>query len=701
MDVELQAPGPTGASEATALARWTDRRKQGLTWLLAATMAAVAGWIALPGILVQPAAATPDLGWLLLVPMFALAEVVVIYIPTQRHAHGYTLRELPAVLGLVFLAPQQYVTAFVVGTVLALVIQARMWGLKLAFNAAMFALEAALGALIYHAILLGGDPLSVTGWAAAIVAVLATDLVSTAAVTAAISLAEGAFDSEVLHEALVPMSAAAFINTCVALLVATLTLVQPTALPLLGVVIVLLSLGYRAYLSLARGHAQTQLLYRFVDRTSAATSSDELVRVVLNEAAALMHAERAYLLQVSGQEDVRCYSAVERALHMERFPPAVLASGAWWAGALADGGVLRHGAKGTRGETQRGADERPPDATPIATARDGLAVRLGSAGRVRYVLVVCDRSFEKETFSAEDGQAFEALAAHAGVAIGRARSLGDLEALAEKLEVARDAALAASEAKSTFLANISHEIRTPLTTVLATAEILQDTDLSDLQVNLLERLQRCGGELQELVEAILDFSRLDSGQLQLAVEPFDVRALAAQIGDDYQAKAGRVGHRFHCEVAPDVPHTVLGDRARLQELLSHLLDNAVKFTHEGRIDLVVRRSSTAEESLVFEVRDTGIGIDVADQASVFGVFSQVDGTTTRHYEGTGLGLAICVKLIDLMGGAITVDSEKGVGSTFTLRLPLSEPTPGSGEGAPVGGEVRTAVSRPPHAADMP
>ncbi len=256
-------------------------------------MASLAVLITAPRVLENPTAAIPNVTWLALLPLFALAEIVVIHLPTQRNAHGHTLREIPAVLGLTFLAPQQYVTAYVVGAVLALFLAARMRGVKLAFNASMFALEASLGALTYHAILQGADPLSLTGWAAVLVAVLVTDLMSAGAVTAAISLSEGAFDGEVLHEALRSGSVAAFINTCVALLVATLVLVQPSALPLLGVVVVLLVMGYRVYISLARGHSQTQLLYKFVDRTASAHSLEDVIKVVLIEAAHLMHAERA------------------------------------------------------------------------------------------------------------------------------------------------------------------------------------------------------------------------------------------------------------------------------------------------------------------------------------------------------------------------------------------------------------------------
>ncbi len=681
MDVELRSvdrtdvparpePEPPRTSAAVPPER-SERLTLALTWLLAAAMAALAVLLVAPGILERPDAAVPGLAWLVLLPLFALAEVVVIHLPTQRNAHGHTLRELPAVLGLIFLAPQQYVTAYVLGAGLALVVGARMKGVKLGFNSAMFALEAALGALTYHAILQGGDPLSFTGWAAAIVAVVVTDLMSAAAITAAISLTEGVFDREVLHEALVSGSFAAFVNTCVALLVATLALVRPTALPLLGVVVVLLALAYRVYVSLARGHAQTRLLYRFVDRTSAATSSDEVASVVLAEAGALMHAERAYLVQVAGPDDVRCLTVLDGALHVEAL--AAQASTDWWWPAL-DGPAVRH----HRPRTRRGeAPLTEVGTTPMSEPRDGLAARLGGAGPVRHLLVVCDRSFEKETFGAEDQQVFEALAAHAGVALERARSVSDLEALAAKLEVARDAALAASEAKSLFLANMSHEIRTPLTTVLASVEMLEDTDLDDLQRRLLERMVRCGGSLGELVETILDFSRIEAGQVELAPTPFDLHALVGEVADVHELRADRAGNRFSCEVAPGVPRTVVGDRGRLLQVVSNLLDNALKFTHEGRVDLVVRSSAAAAGSIDFVVRDTGIGIAPEHQAKVFDVFSQVDASATRHYEGTGLGLAICLRLTDLMGGAITVDSEVGRGSTFTVRVPLPAAESGS------------------------
>ena len=559
-----------------------ERQQSGSILLLAAAMASVAVLIAAPGLFDEPAAAKPDLRWLALLPLFALAEVVVIHLPTQRNAHGHTLREIPAVLGLTFLAPQQYVTAYVVGTVLALVVAARMRGVKLGFNAAMFGLEAALGALIYHAILQGGDPLSLTGWLAVLVAVLITDLMSAGAVTAAISLTEGAFDGEVLNEALRSGSVAAFINTCVALLVATLVLVQPSALPLLGVVVVLLVLGYRVYISLARGHARTHLLYRFVDRTSSARSLEEVIEIVLREAAELMHAERAYLVEVLDEPTVRSHAVTDGSLLVEALE--VHEPRAWWWAAVETGVAQYEVPRPGHGE----ATEPSVEPGLMSAPRDGLAAPLRSAGSTQYVLVVCDRSFEKETFDTEDVQVFEALAAHAGVAVERARTVSDLQTLTEELEVARDAALAASEAKSLFLANMSHEIRTPLTTVLAAGEMLEDTPLDEGQARLLARMHRSGELLLALVENVLDFSRIESGHAALQHADFDLRSVVKDIADSHLPSARDQGLALEWAVDPCVPQIVGGDRTRLVQVLNNLVTNALKFTAQGRVQLDVR-----------------------------------------------------------------------------------------------------------------
>ena len=401
--------------------------------LLTLGMAAAAVLLLGPEVLRDPDGAVPHWTWLGLLPVFALAEVVVIHLPTRRNAHGHTLREIPAVLGLTFLAPQQYATAYVLGAVGALFLAAHMRGIKLAFNTAMFALEATLGLLVYHLVLQGNDPLSLPGWAAVLLAVLVTDLLSAAAVTAAISLSEGAFDGGVLREVLRSGMTAGFINTCVALLVATLVEVQPTALPLLGVVVVCLVGAYRSYISLARGHARTQLLYGFVDRTSAASTAQEVLRMILDEAAQLMHADRAYLVErVDHGPVVRCHWVEDGSLRTDTVA-ASEASSAWWWRAC-EVGVTQYAASSSDDDATADADTGA-DTSGLAhlyAPRDGLAAPLRQAVGTRYVLVVCDRSFDKETFGADDLQVFAALASHAGVAVERARTVTDLESLVEQ-----------------------------------------------------------------------------------------------------------------------------------------------------------------------------------------------------------------------------------------------------------------------------
>ena len=242
-----------------------------------------------------------------------------------------------------------------------------------------------------------------------------------------------------------------------------------------------------------------------------------------------------------------------------------------------------------------------------------------------------------------------------------------------ELEVARDAALEASRAKSMFLANMSHEIRTPLTTVLATREILvEDTDVDDVQVGLLEKMERSGDILRSLVEGILDFSRIEAGQLELKSTTFDLHALVADTADTYESRATQADIGFTWDLDPRVHRMVIGDPGRLFQVLTNILDNALKFTHHGQVSLHVRPAELdSEDSVEFVVRDTGIGIPEDDHASVFESFSQVDGSTTRRYGGNGLGLAICKELVVLMGGTITLQSQFGIGSTFVIRIPLA------------------------------
>ncbi len=369
-----------------------------------------------------------DLTWpsvvcLALIPAFMLAEIVVIHLPAQRSSHSHTLRELPAIAGLTFLPFGEYLLAYIVGGGLALLLWSHQRGLKLVFNVSMFSLEAALGVTVYTLVLSGGDPISPVAWAAALAAVLVTDLISATAVTAAISLTEGRLDREVMGEALRSGVPAAVVNTCVALLFVTLVVASPSSLPLLGAIVVLLVLGYRVYVSLARGYAQTQQLYEFVEVTSRSAEIEDVIPAILAESARLLKANRAQmavLTQTPGSFRLVTWEEGER--HDEEVPHLQELEGAWWGSALTGPPVLMTGDSGA------GSEAAPGD------VRNGIAVAMRDDTEIVGVLHVSNRSFDEETFGQEDLRLFEALAAHATVALSKARAIERLKRVAEERE---------------------------------------------------------------------------------------------------------------------------------------------------------------------------------------------------------------------------------------------------------------------------
>ncbi len=252
------------------------------------------------------------------------------------------------------------------------------------------------------------------------------------------------------------------------------------------------------------------------------------------------------------------------------------------------------------------------------------------------------------------------------------------QAVMRALEEARDDALAASRAKSVFVATMSHEIRTPLTTVLATAEMLEESSLTEEQRALLGRMRRSGVVLHSLVEEILDFSRIESGHLRLDATTFDLHVLVEHLAEVYRPRADAAGLTFGAHLAPGLPRVVVGDAVRLQQVAGNLLDNALKFTDAGGLHLEVRSASPAPDApragepvhLEVVVTDTGIGIAPDRIGSVLDPFEQADGSSTRRHGGVGLGLAICQELVALMDGSLTVRSEPGVGSQFVASVVL-------------------------------
>ena len=303
-----------------------------------------------------------------------------------------------------------------------------------------------------------------------------------------------------------------------------------------------------------------------------------------------------------------------------------------------------------------------------------------------------------ENQKAELEQTNERLAEQALMLDQRNALLGEAR---EQLEMRARDLERASQYKSQFLANMSHELRTPLNSALILSKLLADNEsgnLNEEQVRFASTIYSSGNDLLNLINDILDISKVEAGKLELSPEELPLQRVLDNLWQLFEASARQKGLDFVVDVEPGVPDSLFTDAQRLEQILKNLLSNAIKFTDEGKV--LLRVSAAASGQLSFIVQDTGIGIRAEQQEAIFDAFQQADGTTSRRFGGTGLGLAISRDLAALLGGAISVTSIPGQGSTFTLTLPVqwaapSAPAaaPGAAIGRAAGGAADASASR--------
>jgi signal transduction histidine kinase len=599
--------------------------------------------------------------WWFLAPAFCLTEILVVHLEFKREAHSFSLGEIPLILALFFSSPSELMLAQIVGAGGALLLYRRQSPIKLAFNLANFALEAALAIMLFHFMLshfwtglgLVNGP---AGWTAAFFATMLVTTLGAVMIALAISLAEGQVKLETLSTSLVPSFAVTAANTSLALLAVTLLARSPQALWLLVILLGILFLSYRSYTSMRRQHDSLEALYDSTRVAHQSLEMDAVLLSLLSSACEMFRAEVAEIILFPQAEDEPAYiTTLGPGEHLDVMRSVELdPTEGVWARVAAEGRAV--------------LVPRPINNEKLRTyfaargVRDAIAAPLHGESGVVGTMMVGNRLSDVSTFSPEDVTLVETLANHASVSLENAQLVDQLkESLVHLTEMNR--------LKDDFVATVSHELRTPLTSISGYIKILarKSDKLSSEQKRLfVNTIEEQSDRLRHLIEDLLIVSRIESGSHTISKNTVSLRDLITVLSEEIGTRSS--SHRFEQAFSADFP-LLLTDGEKLRQILSNLLENASKYTPQGTT--VNISGSRDGGGVAISIEDEGSGIPAHLHEKVFERFFQVDQTSTRRAGGTGLGLYICRKLAEILGGSLALERSDAAGTVFTLRLPAS------------------------------
>jgi signal transduction histidine kinase len=625
--------------------------RAGRVWVFAAGLAAVSAGLVILGRGLDASISGPTVAWWVLAAVFALAEGFVVHLRVGRHAHSFSLSEVPLVVGLAFASPSTLMVAQAIGVGLTLALFRRQKPIRVGFNLAQRAFTTVVAIICFRAILhIGGSDWPVIG-VAGLAAVILADMVAAILINAAIALAEGR--SITLDEVVGVATAFAFANAALGLMATMMLAEHP-----MGVVLVLAPaattfLAGRAYSTVQRRHDDLSMLFRATRLAQGSLDLDVMLSALLS------HAREMFLTEVA---EVLLFPGSSAAPVLRMCQDSV----------RSDTGLCPTQLDASEGVTARVTAEREGVllTRPIANKHlaryfaernihDAMVVPLLADEAVLGTLLVGNRLGEFSTFDREDLELFQTFANHVAVAVHNASLVQRLESsLAQETEM--------SKLKDDFVATISHELRTPLTSVQGYLKTLLRSDMAVAPEELREflgRADRQADRLRRLIEDLLFAAKVEASRpLQPTLVNLGelTRRVIEDSGPDIPPS------RFETRLPPEGP-VVRTEEEHVYRILRNLVENALKYSDAD--SCVTIAAHRAEEGVMLSVQDAGKGIPPAEGERIFERFYQVDQSLTRSVGGTGMGLYICRQAAEAIGARVWLERSDGCGSVFALWMP--------------------------------